>query len=118
MSVRQSLNEGKEVNDDSCPFMMNEVVKNSANSIICARLEEAQSATSHVRNEVQHWEECIANSPQKYVSVVAAALEEDIQTNNAGIMEGAAASSSWKVGKIVEVGKEYGLDEEDVLFVV
>ena len=114
MSVRQSLNEGKEVNDDSCPFMMNEVVKNSADSIF-ARLEEAQSATSHVRNEVQHWEECIGKSPQKYVSVVAAALEEDIQTNNAGIMAGTA---SWKVGKIVEVGKEYGLDEEDVLFVV
>ena len=49
------------------------------------------------------------------MSVVAAALEEDTQNNDNAAMKGTA---SWKVGKIVEVGKEYGLDEEEVLFVV
>ena len=78
-------------------------------------------AKAYVLNEVQQWEERIVQFGQRYVNIVAAALDE------------AQGAADWKVGQIVEVvpssfsrggnsldgfGEDGGGGGEEILYVV
>jgi len=61
-----------------------------------------EAGAHHVLNEVQHWEERIGQFDQRYVNIVAAALDD-------------AQGVAWKVGQIVEVVPN---SQEEKLYVV
>ena len=77
--------------EESTTFQLNESIESSE--------------ASYVLNEVSHWEKRIDKYDQRYVNVVAAALEG----------ENAELDGEWLDGQILEVSP---VDNEEVLYVV